>query len=181
MNYDQRITIIRRELVELLGRFSKPRGMADNAEGPMIQSIAESLNRKLPVTSDDQFRENLAKTFAAVLDQHDSYAWPPQALFAKNVCCQGAAPAKAPETFQSQEANRAIGGQMSAGQAVPVRYVWGAASSALVREGVISAELLDSYRRGCIDSFRKLYGSDCVDIMRRQYGEEAARYAEARA
>lgn len=170
MKYEQRMAIVRRELIELLSRFSAPRGMTEEGQGQMIESIADALNRKLPVGNEDQFRENLSLTFAAVLDGHDSYAWPPQASFVKHISRRGAAPAKAPETFATSSRDESVAKLMRERGGVPERFVWGLASDRLVNSALIDRATLDRYRRGSVESFIDTYRGDAARIMERRYG-----------
>ncbi|OWU79935.1 hypothetical protein ATO5_02755 [Loktanella sp. 22II-4b] len=169
MKYEQRIAIIRRELIELLSRFSAPRGMTEEGQGQMVESIADALNRKLPVGNEDQFRENLSLTFAAVLDGHDSYAWPPQASFVKHISRRGAAPVKAPETFAASSRDESAAKLMREGAAVPEAFVWGPASGRLL-SGLVDRATLDRYREGSVRQYLDLYRSDAAKVMEGRFG-----------
>ncbi|MGC9457826.1 MAG: hypothetical protein ACP5DC_09940 [Halothiobacillaceae bacterium] len=174
MNYERRIGIVRDAVLDFLQRFSAPRGMSDQAQAKMIASIAESLNRKLPLVGDDEFRELLRKTFENVLDQHESYAWPTQAIIIRSI-------PHSPKHRGNLESyvpkgDDTMASKIAAGEPVPEAAVWGRCASDLLASGRVTQKQIDAYRRNTISNLHAVYGRSGIELLRRRYGDQVDGY-----
>lgn len=165
MNFDDRMQIVQAELSVFLDRFSPPRGMSDPAVRQTLKSICESIVRKLPLTSENVFRENLKKSLRNVLDKHETYSWPTQATFVTCLHFGATEKRSAPETTDFNEfelnAKRIVNGDP-----VPERFIWGKASGRVVGVCGVTQDHLNDYRRGSVSAFIKTYNSDSELVSR---------------
>lgn len=174
MNFDQRANVVKEMLVEFLEMLSAPKGLDDAAKVKLIESIAGSLARKMPVTAEDKYREGLVKVFDAVLDDHPSHSWPPQGLFAKHVP-KGISGSTAPATFAPNERDMAAK-KMQAGEAVPEDWVWGRRSQQLLNSGEVSQALMAKYREGSARTFIEAYRGAAAQFAEQKYGPIVREY-----
>lgn len=171
MNFDQRKAVAREMLMQFLERFSAPRGLSDEAQAKTIAGTSEAFARKLPVVSEDKYREHIEATFTKVLDSHASYAWPPQAEFVEAMPRPSSA--KAPETFKAQD-HTAIVDMMQAGEPVPDVYIWGSRSHEVGR--LVGSEVMHRYREGSVRAYREAYRQEAKRIMSQKYGAQVERF-----
>ena len=175
MSETERKAKIRDGLMEILDRFTPPRGMSVDVQEKMVEGIVTSLNRKIPITNEETFAGNLERTFNAVLDSHKSYAWPPQGVFAENVSTNGASVSQSQETYEPSAGYNAAE-RMLAGEPVPERYVWGYESAGLLNRGEVSREVMDSYRFASVKHARDVYKTKAREMTEPRLGYVVARY-----
>lgn len=172
MTFEERVKIAGPMLAQFLERFSPPKGMSETAQVETIKSITEAFVRKLPVTNAEHFRGCIERTFTAVLDSHETYAWPKQSQFVDNLDYGGAkTERKAQETYKYDPAV-AASNCMKNMKPVGEHWIW----RNHMRLKDVPRETLEEYREHSVASYSEVYGADAGPVMAGKYGAHVLAY-----
>lgn len=175
MTFEERVRLANVEAVLFLDQMVPPRGVSDEKLAGIIEGIADAFARKLPLSTREGFSEAMQKTFTAVKDNHKGYSWPSQADFVSAIP-KGSSGKAAPATFEPTDHLERIGRLMAQGESVNEGYIWGRQSGLLTGNGIVSRDVMDSYRMGSAMDFRDTYQSAGEAMMVAKYGEPARVY-----
>lgn len=178
MKFEQRKSVAQEQVVSFLANFSAPRGLTEDAMAVHVAGIADAFARKMPVTDQAQYYENIEKTFTKIRDGHKGYAWPVQSEFVEAMP-SSYTPGPKVETYKADDDERAVKA-FDEGAGVPEAWVWGQQAWRLISSGRVSKQRMDEYRHGSVRSFRDVYRSDAYSIMQGRYGDIVAPYFSER-
>lgn len=179
MNFEERISVATVELMDFLERFKAPSGLSEDAKAKTIEAIAKAFARRLPISSKEEYIQNLARSFDRVADGHSSYAWPPQGDFVECMKFPGSSEMKAQETYTTDRLKNTAD-KMNANDAIAEPLLWGITAAALRAERLIDAETLERYRVGSARHWSSVYGPDAERLMASRYGDQVRAYFGAR-
>jgi hypothetical protein len=175
MNFDERKKIARELLTEFLGGFSAPRGLSDEGQAKTIYSISDAFARRMPISGQSEYEQAIIKVFEKVLDNHTTYAWPPQGIIVDAMPqAESKSFGAAPESFKGND--EMVAKAMNEGDGVPERAVWGSLAKRLVHSGAVSRDVMDKYRMGSVESFRGVYRDEAAKIMEAKHGFQVREY-----
>jgi len=172
MNYDEKLAISIDRVSSFMRIYTPPKSMTEDDQIKAVISIAQSVARKIGPQDADRLHEIFDKTFEAVADHHESYAWPPQAVFIKHLAYQ---PEPTGFDVYSEDKSMDIAEKrMARGEPVGDRYVFGAASGEMGRR--VGSHVVERYRKGLGYEFGKVYKERAAEMIVAKYGEWAAKY-----
>lgn len=172
MTFDEKLTAIVERVSAFMRIYTAPKSMSDEDQVNAVISIAQSIARKVAPSDIGALNDILNKTFEAVADHHESYAWPPQAIFIKHLSYR-----PEPTGFSVYNEERSLeiaAGRMSRGEPVGDRFVFGACSTHMARS--VGHNVVEDYRKAFGASFRDIYRENAAEMIAARYGEWAAKY-----
>ena len=169
MNYEQRKSGALIEITRFLNAYAPPSGTNEAAQEQIIQGISEAFARHLPVGNPDQYRADIETVLQKVADTRTSYVWPPQGVFVEQMKGLRVSQSRPQETFKADGDDRdAL--RMNAGDPVGEESVWGGRATRLLNSGAVSREVMDRYRRGSAEAYRRVYRDDAQLMHSRRWG-----------
>jgi hypothetical protein len=172
MNFQDKADVLMVRLRSFLKIYTPPRVMGEDEQARAIVAISESMARKIYAMDDASLNTAIDKTFEAVADSHESYAWPTQAAFIKALPFS-AEPNRVSQFDDTNAFDMAVKRMMS-GHPVGDRYVFGSASSRI--SAIVGSDILESYRKGLGRSFSDVYRENAMNMIVAKYGEWTAKY-----
>jgi len=177
MKFEDRKSKAFAAVVSFLSGFAPPRGFGEDARAAHVAGIADAFARRMPVTGQTEFDENLLKTFTAIRDSHTGYAWPVQAEFVDAMPRSvSASSGMRVETFRPDDENKMYAKRMNSGDPVPETMVWGLRAWSLVSGGFVARDVLDGYRKSSVITCRSIHQDGAYGILHGKFGEVVTPY-----
>lgn len=149
MNYDERMTKIRSELVGMMTTYIVPKHLDDDRKVAMeIEGIAKMINSKFPNdTTEDHIRGTFERASMKLKEAHKSRNWPNGAEISTAIAkSMNASQSSLPKAFgwkpDSLEVNAK---RIKAGEPVGEMYIQGKMAERMVRDGLVTEEELAPY------------------------------------
>lgn len=168
MNFDQRTACAMELVIEFLDTLCPPRGLGADQQATRIAQISDAFARRMPTEGD--FAEKTQGVLQRVRDTHLSNTWPAVAVFVMAMPEENKS-VRAPSTFEGGDWKRAEADRMMAGKPVAESFVFGIRSKWLLDDGLVTPDVLQSYRFGVVQEFRETYGSQADQMLLARYGE----------
>jgi len=177
MKFEDRKSAAFASVVSFLSGFAPPRGFDEDARAAHIAGIADAFARRMPVTGETQFAENLEKTFLSIRDNHTGYSWPVQSEFVSAMPQPfvGSGGVKI-STFSPDDQGSLYAKRLNAGLPVPEALVWGNLASSLVSGGLVARNVLDGYRKSSVQACKVAYSGGAYGLLHSKYGEVVTPY-----
>jgi hypothetical protein len=177
MKFEDRKSKAFAAVVSFLSGFAPPRGFDEDARAAHIAGIADAFARRMPVTGETQFAENLEKTFLSIRDNHTGYSWPVQSEFVSAMPQPIAASGGVKiSTFSPDDQSSLFAKRLNAGLPVPETLVWGKVAWSLVSGGLVARDILDGYRKASVETCKSAYSGGAYGLLHAKYGEVVTPY-----
>ena len=162
MNYDERTSLINRQLVNLLSIYAAPKHMeTTEKQVDAINRLCESLNKRFP---SDTTQEHIVGTFERaghlLSGSHKTNSWPSSSEITKAVVAGMGREIRQGVTTHVFDTHQINAKRILSGEAVGESWLSGRLGAELVIKNLITKDDLRNYRKSYLAALKKMYGED---------------------
>jgi hypothetical protein len=162
MEYRDRVTLINRELVNLLSIYAAPKHLDTTAkQADAISRLAESINKRFPSkTTEDHIVGTFERAGHSLSGSHKTNSWPTSPEITKAVVAGMGKEVKDTMSTRKMDADEINAARIKRGDYVGEPYVAGRLCAQLVKKGLVTREDIKPYREAFYAQMKEMYGTE---------------------
>ena len=168
MEYEQRMSVIRDWVGELVTRYERPSHLQHEKAAAELRDMAEDLNSEIPAGQNrEQLNGILERTARQIRKRHRTRSWPTINLVVSaakdSLPANLSTAAVKPETLRADRSQQIAARRIKAGEAVSETWLVGRDSETLLAEGLVTLDDLAPYREAI--QRRQVAGQDELEEL----------------
>lgn len=162
MEYNERIALINRQLVNLLSIYAAPKHLeTTEKQADAISRLAESLNKRFPSkTTEEHIVGTFERAGHILSGTHKTNSWPTSPEITKAVVAGMGREFTETVTTRSRGPHEINADRIKRGEAVGEMWIAGRLCAELVGKGLIEKADVMPYRKGYYHQLKEMYGQD---------------------
>jgi hypothetical protein len=163
MEYRDRVTLINRELVNLLSIYAAPKHLDTTAkQADAINRLAESLNKRFPnKTTEDHIHGTFERASHSLSGSHKTNSWPTSPEITKAVVAgMGQEVRETASTSRSRDAHEINADRIKRGDHVGEIWIAGRVCAELINKNLVTKGDVEPYRKLYFYQLKEIYGTE---------------------
>jgi hypothetical protein len=162
MEYNERITLINRQLVNLLSIYAAPKHLETTAkQADAISRLAESLNKRFPnKTTDDHIVGTFERAGHILSGTHKTNSWPTSPEITKAVVAGMGSEFKETVTTHNMGPHEINAARIKRGESVGEMWIAGRVCAELIARNLIEKADVMPYRKAHYHQLKAIYGQE---------------------
>jgi hypothetical protein len=163
MEYRDRVTLINRELVNLLSIYAAPKHLDTTAkQADAINRLAESLNKRFPnKTTEDHIHGTFERASHSLSGSHKTNSWPTSPEITKAVVAgMGQEVRETASTSRSLDMFEINADRIKRGEYVGEMYIAGRVCAELIKKNLVTKQDIEPYRKAYYSQIKAIYGTE---------------------
>jgi hypothetical protein len=162
MEYNERITLINRQLVNLLSIYAAPKHLETTAkQADAISRLAESINKRFPSkTTEDHIVGTFERAGHSLSGSHKTNSWPTSPEITKAVVAGMGQEVKDTMSTTKRDAYEINADRIKRGDHVGEIWIAGRLCAELINKNLVTKDDVEPYRKLYFYQLKEIYGKE---------------------
>jgi hypothetical protein len=162
MEYNERITLINRQLVNLLSIYAAPKHLETTAkQADAISRLAESINKRFPSkTTEEHIVGTFERAGHSLSGSHKTNSWPTSPEITKAVVAGMGQEVKDTMSTPKRDAYEINADRIKRGDHVGEIWIAGRLCAELINKNLVTKGDLEPYRKSYFYQLKEIYGKE---------------------